>query len=42
MSDILLRKTVLEELDFEPSVDAADIGVAVEDGTVTLTGHVPT
>jgi osmotically-inducible protein OsmY len=40
MSDKYLRQIVLEELDFEPSVDAANIGVAVENGIVTLTGHV--
>lgn len=42
MKDTELRQDVIEELEFEPSIDAADIGVAVEDGTVTLTGHVPT
>jgi osmotically-inducible protein OsmY len=31
---------VLDELEFEPKIDAADIGVAVEKGVVTLTGHV--
>jgi osmotically-inducible protein OsmY len=36
-----LRKHVLDELDWEPSIDSADIGVAVKDGVVTLTGHVP-
>lgn len=36
-----LRKRVLDELDWEPSIDSADIGVAVKDGIVTLTGHVP-
>lgn len=36
-----LRKRVLDELDWEPSIDSADIGVAVKDGVVTLTGHVP-
>ena len=40
MSDKLLRQFVVDELDFEPSIDAADIGVAVEDGVVTLSGHV--
>ncbi|MGO7216224.1 BON domain-containing protein, partial [Rhizobium ruizarguesonis] len=29
-------------LEFEPSVDAANIGVAVDDGIVSLTGHVST
>ena len=42
MKDTELRQNVIDELEFEPSIDAADIGVAVEAGTVTLTGHVPT
>lgn len=42
MSDLSLRQDIIDELDFEPSIDAADIGVAVENGIVTLTGHVPT
>jgi osmotically-inducible protein OsmY len=41
MNDSALRQDVLDELEFEPSIDANDIGVAVEDGIVTLTGHVP-
>jgi osmotically-inducible protein OsmY len=40
MSDIQLRQDILDELEFEPSIDAANIGVAVDDGVVTLTGHV--
>lgn len=36
-----LRKRVLNELDWEPSLDSADVGVAVKDGIVTLSGHVP-
>lgn len=40
MSDINLRQDVIDELAFEPSIDAAAIGVAVENGVVTLTGHV--
>src|SRR6476619_6374798 len=40
MDDKDLRQSVIEELDFTPSFDAADIGVAVENGVVTLTGHV--
>ena len=40
MSDISLRQYVLDELEFEPSVNAAHIGVAAEKGVVTLTGHV--
>jgi osmotically-inducible protein OsmY len=39
-TDAELQRDVLDELALEPSVDAAHIGVAVEDGIVTLTGHV--
>jgi osmotically-inducible protein OsmY len=39
MSDIQLRQNVLDELEFEPSIDAAHIGVTVDGGVVTLTGH---
>ena len=39
MDDIALRKDILEELEFEPSVNARHIGVAVSQGIVTLTGH---
>ena len=42
MTDIELRQTVSDALEFEPSVNAANIGVAVMDGVVTLSGHVPT
>lgn len=41
MKDSELRQDILDELEFEPSIDANDIGVTVEDGIVTLTGHVP-
>jgi osmotically-inducible protein OsmY len=40
-SDKELQQDILEELDWEASVNAAHIGVAVTDGVVTLTGHVP-
>ncbi len=40
MSEIFLRQIILEELDYEPSLDATHIGVAVEKGIVTLTGRV--
>jgi osmotically-inducible protein OsmY len=40
MTDKDLRRDVLDELDFDPSLDAADIGIAVSNGVVTLTGHV--
>jgi osmotically-inducible protein OsmY len=33
---------VLNQLEFDPSIDAAGIGVAVHGGVATLTGHVPT
>lgn len=42
MNDRQLRQDVIDELDFEPSIESADIGVAAENGIVTLTGHVPT
>lgn len=41
MKDLKLRQYVLEELAFEPSIDAANIGVTAENGVVTLNGHVP-
>lgn len=40
MSDIQIRQEVLDELDYEPSVNAAHIGVAADGGVVTLSGHV--
>lgn len=40
MGALELRKDVLDELEFEPSVNAAHIGVAAEAGIVTLSGHV--
>lgn len=42
MTDATLRQNVLDELEFEPSIDAAHIGVTAEGGVVTLTGHVAT
>lgn len=41
MDDWKLRKDVMDELDFEPSIDSAAIGVAAKNGVVTLSGHVP-
>jgi len=35
-----VQHDVIAELDWEPSVDHADIGVAVNDGVVTLSGYV--
>jgi osmotically-inducible protein OsmY len=40
MSNLSLRDAILEELEFQPHINAANIGVAVENGVVTLTGHV--
>lgn len=37
-----LQRMVLNELEYEPSVNAAEIGVAVTDGVVTLSGRVGT
>ena len=38
--DIELRKDVLAELEWDPSIDAGTIGVAVDEHVVALTGHV--
>ena len=40
MNDLALRQNIIDKLGFEPIGDAADIGVAVEEGVVTLSGHV--
>src|ERR1022692_4491585 len=40
IDDTELRRRVLAELDWEPTVDASTIGVAAKDGVVTLTGSV--
>jgi osmotically-inducible protein OsmY len=40
-TDLALQQDVLDELKWEPSVNAAHIGVTVKDGIVTLSGHVP-
>lgn len=41
MNDKQLRQSVMDELEFEPSIDASDIGVLAENGVITLNGHVP-
>ena len=38
--DMDLQRNVMDELDFDPAINPANIGVAVESGVVTLTGHV--
>src|ERR1700675_401641 len=40
MTDLELKKNVEAELNYEPSVNPAEIGVAAKDGIVTLTGRV--
>jgi hyperosmotically inducible protein len=40
MNELKLRDNILDELAYEPIVDAAHIGVAVDQNVVTLTGHV--
>ena len=40
MTDTELQQQVLKEMKWEPSVNAAHIGVSVKDGVVTLSGHV--
>ena len=42
MDDKQLRRHVLDELEFDPAIHAADIGVSAHEGVVTLTGCVPT
>jgi osmotically-inducible protein OsmY len=42
MIDIEVRQDIVDALDFEPGIDSANIGVAVERGIVTLTGNVKT
>lgn len=38
--DRQLQQSVLDALKFEPSVDAAHVGVTARDGVITLSGHV--
>lgn len=38
-TDAQLRAEVTDELAWDPAVNASHVGVAVEDGVVTLTGH---
>lgn len=40
MGDRELRESVEQELDWQPSLNATGIGVSVNDGIVTLSGHV--
>ena len=42
MTDRDLKQHVQNALDWEPSVDASDIGVSTDEGVITLRGNVPT
>jgi osmotically-inducible protein OsmY len=39
-ADVHLRDAVVRQLDWDPEVDASDVGVSARDGIVTLTGRV--
>jgi osmotically-inducible protein OsmY len=39
-TDAELQQNVMNELKWEPTIQAAEVGVAVEDGVVTLSGNV--
>jgi osmotically-inducible protein OsmY len=41
-SDKQLQEEVMRELEWDPEIDATHVGVSVENGAVTLTGHVST
>ena len=41
LDDGEIRRRVLAQLDWDPSIDASEVGVAVKEGVVTLTGTIP-
>jgi osmotically-inducible protein OsmY len=41
MNDTAIKRLVESELEWAPGIDAADIGVTVDAGIVTLSGHLP-
>ena len=41
-TDAQLKKDVTAELEWDPSIDASHVGVAADNGVVTLTGHLNT
>jgi osmotically-inducible protein OsmY len=41
-TDLQLKKDIESELEWDPSIKATNVGVAVKDGIVTLTGHLET
>jgi osmotically-inducible protein OsmY len=40
--DLRLRNAVMHQLEWDPEVEASEIGVAARDGAVTLTGYIGT
>ena len=40
-TNVHLQRDVLDELEWDPSIDAAQVGITAKDGIVTLSGHVP-
>ena len=40
MTDKEIQQAVLRELEWEPQVKSTEVGVAVKDGIVTLSGYV--
>ena len=40
-TDSQLQRDVMKELEWEPRIEAAHIGVAAKDGVITLSGSVP-
>ncbi|MBS0252711.1 MAG: BON domain-containing protein [Proteobacteria bacterium] len=40
MNDMQLRQLVIDELEFEPSINSTNIGVSASGGVITLHGHV--
>ena len=41
-TDAQLKKDITDELEWDPSINATHVGVAVQKGVVTLTGHIET
>jgi osmotically-inducible protein OsmY len=41
-SDLQLKKDIEAELEWDPAIKATNVGVAVKDGIVTLSGHLET
>ncbi|MBE0548641.1 MAG: BON domain-containing protein [Rubrivivax sp.] len=41
-TDAQLKRDIASELEWDPSINATNVGVAVKEGVVTLTGHLET